>query len=137
MTKAAFEMLKKDPDGLFCMIEGSQIDWAGHANDMNYLLAEMLAFDEAVNTVLDWIAAEPQRRIHTLLVVVADHEAGGLVIDGPYGTLSEPGDIIEGGWTSTNHSAQDTIVWSQGPGSWRLSRALDNTDLYNEIRDAL
>lgn len=137
MTRAALAVLERDPDGFFCVVEGSQIDWAGHANDIHYLLAEMLAFDEAVKTVLDWIAVEPQRRIHTLLIVVADHETGGHMVDGPYGTLSKAGEVIEDGWTSTNHSAQDTIIWSQGPGSWRLNRALDNTDVYDIIRDVL
>jgi alkaline phosphatase len=137
MTRAALAVLERDPDGFFCVVEGSQIDWAGHANDIHYLLAEMLAFDEAVKTVLDWIAVEPQRRIHTLLIVVADHETGGHMVDGPYGTLSKAGEVIEDGWTSTNHSAQDTIIWSQGPGSWRLNRALDNTEVYDIIRDVL
>lgn len=137
MTEAALDVLEKDKDGFFCMIEGSQIDWAGHANDMGYLLGEMLAFDEAVKTVQEWVAARPLRKMHTLIIVVGDHETGGMMIDGPYGTLSEAGDIIDAGWTSGDHSAQDTVIWSQGPGSCKLGTALDNTDLYQVMVDML
>jgi alkaline phosphatase len=72
-----------------------------------------------------------------LVVVVADHETGGFAIDGPYGVLSEEGDIIDDGWTSGNHSATDVLIWSQGPGSEKLGRALDNTDLYDIILEVL
>src|SRR5699024_4720952 len=30
MTEAAIERLKKNEDGFFLMVEGSQVDWAGH-----------------------------------------------------------------------------------------------------------
>ncbi|MBZ4663408.1 MAG: putative secreted protein [Caloramator sp.] len=33
MTKKAIEVLSKDKDGFFLMVEGSKIDWAAHAND--------------------------------------------------------------------------------------------------------
>ena len=64
-------------------MEGSQIDWSGHDNDMNYLIAEMLGFDEAVREVQEWINASPRRRMQTLLVLVGDHETGGMMINGP------------------------------------------------------
>jgi alkaline phosphatase len=137
MTKAALDILEEDEDGFFCLIEGSQIDWAGHANDRAYLLGEMLAFEDAVRIVQEWIETEPFRRLDTLIVVVADHETGGMMINGPADKRLQAGDIVETGWTSREHTAQDTIIWSQGPGSWRLGRAIDNTDLYGLIVDAL
>ncbi|OUS31039.1 alkaline phosphatase [Thalassotalea sp. 42_200_T64] len=73
MTLAALEILSKDPDGFFLMIEGGQIDWAGHINDAGWMLHEMLKFDEAVGAVYEWI----KDRNDTLLVVTADHETGG------------------------------------------------------------
>ncbi|UTW48839.1 alkaline phosphatase [Bacterioplanoides sp. SCSIO 12839] len=73
MTKKALDILSKDPDGFFLMIEGGQIDWAGHVNDTGWLLHEMLKFDEAVQAVYEWAA----ERDDTLVVVTADHETGG------------------------------------------------------------
>jgi alkaline phosphatase len=130
MATAALETLSRDRDGFFLMVEGSQVDWAGHANDLPYLLGEMAAFNDATRVVLDWVNASPARRAQTLVVVVADHETGGFAINGPYGSLSGAGDPLTAGWTSGNHTGVDTIVWSQGPGSAELGRALDNTDLY-------
>ena len=137
MTAAALDIVEKNRKGFFMVIEGSQIDWAGHANNADYQLGEMLAFDEAVEVVLDWVNAKRKRKKQTLIVVVADHETGGHAIDGPYGALSEPGDIVEAGWTSGSHSAVDTVIWAQGPGSKAFGQALDNTDLYYLIKDVM
>lgn len=136
MTTAALDILEEDRDGFFLMVEGSQIDWANHANDIKYQMGETLAFDEAVKVVLDWVN-KPRRKLDTLVIVVSDHDCGGFAINGPYGTLSEAGDIVEAGWTSGNHTAGDTIIWSQGPGSQYLGKALDNTDLYRVMKDVL
>ncbi len=38
---------EKGCKGFFIMVEGSQVDWAGHANNINYLKREMQDFDEA------------------------------------------------------------------------------------------
>jgi len=73
MTVKALDVLAKDPDGFFLMIEGGQIDWAAHNNDAATMLHEMLKFDETIQYVYDWI----KDRDDTLLVVTADHETGG------------------------------------------------------------
>lgn len=73
MTMKALDILSKDDDGFFLMIEGGQIDWAGHVNDTGWLLHEMLKFDEAVAAVYEWV----KEREDTLVVITADHETGG------------------------------------------------------------
>lgn len=73
LTTAALSRLDADPDGFFLMVEGGQIDWAAHANDTGWMLAELQRFDAAVGVVLDYVMAHPD----TLLVVTADHETGG------------------------------------------------------------
>ncbi len=84
MTRKAIELLKADPDGFFLMIEGSQIDWAGHANDPAYLVHEVLMFDRAVAAAVEFARQDGQ----TLLIVVSDHATGGLSI-GNTGPLSK------------------------------------------------
>lgn len=137
MTVAALDILEENNQGFFLLVEGSQIDWSGHANDVDYLLGEMIGFDKAVQEVKKWLGAKKSRESQTLVIVVADHETGGFAVDGPYGDSSEPGDIIVDGWTSESHTAGDTIIWSQGPGSQNLGAALDNTDLYYIMKDVL
>jgi len=73
MTVKALDILAKDPDGFFLMVEGGQIDWASHSNDAGTALHEMLKFDETIQYVYEWI----KDRDDTLLVVTADHETGG------------------------------------------------------------
>ena len=72
-----------------------------------------------------------------LLIIVADHETGGFAINGPRNMLIKKGEIVEPGWTSGKHTAVDTIIYSQGPGSDRLNAALDNTDLYYVMESVL
>ncbi|RXJ72999.1 alkaline phosphatase [Veronia nyctiphanis] len=72
MTLKALDVLSKDEDGFFLMIEGGQIDWAGHANDAGWMLHELLKFDEAVDAVYEWV----KERNDTLVIVTADHETG-------------------------------------------------------------
>lgn len=137
MTSAALDILEKDKDGFFLMVEGSQVDWEDHAQRVEGQIAESLGFDEAVKVVLDWVNKKPSRKNDTLIIIVADHETGGFAVNGPYGSLSEAGDIVEDGWTSGNHTAVDTIVYSQGPGSEKLGKALDNTDLYYVMEEVI
>ncbi len=73
MTIKALDVLAQDPQGFFLMVEGGQIDWAGHNNDAATMLHEMLKFDETVGYVYDWV----KEHNDTLLVVTADHETGG------------------------------------------------------------
>lgn len=76
MTAKAIELLAQDPDGFFLMVEGSQVDWAGHANDPIYMVTDLLAFDEAVAVALEF--ADGNR--NTLVLAFPDHNTGGLTI---------------------------------------------------------
>lgn len=130
MTTKALKILGKNPNGFFLMVEGSQIDWANHANNLKYQLKETVAFDKAVNTVLNWVN-ENNAEEDTLIIVVPDHDCGGMSINGPYGsTIRTRGKDIEAAWTSDYHTACDTMIWSEGPYSEYLGAALDNTHLF-------
>ncbi|MCJ8314243.1 MAG: alkaline phosphatase [Pseudomonadales bacterium] len=73
MTKKALDILSKDEDGFFLMVEGGQIDWAAHNNDAGDMLHQLLKFDESIQAVYDWV----KDRDDTLVVITADHETGG------------------------------------------------------------
>ncbi len=72
MTEKALEILGKNPKGFFLMVEGGQIDWAGHNNDAGDMLWELIQFDEAVESVFQWAS----KRDDTLILITADHETG-------------------------------------------------------------
>ncbi|MFD2630157.1 alkaline phosphatase [Oceanobacillus kapialis] len=74
MTESALEVLKQDKDGFFLMVEGSQIDWAGHDNDAGWAMKEVEAFEQAVKAALEFAEEDGE----TLVVIGGDHETGGM-----------------------------------------------------------
>lgn len=110
--------------GFFLMIEGSQIDWGGHANDHNYIVSEMLEFDQAVGRVLDFA----ERDGETLVIVTADHETGGYAIN--YGSTH---DSIVPAFTSDYHTADLIPVFAKGPGASNFSGIYENTEIFHKM----
>lgn len=78
MTAAGMRQLQKvSPDRFFMMVEGGNIDHAGHANDGGTILREVINFDQSLKLAYDFYLAHPDE---TLIVVTADHETGGLSV---------------------------------------------------------
>ena len=75
-TEKALEVLNHDTNGFFLMIEGSQIDWGGHDNNSEYIINEMIDFDESIAKVLNFAEKDGE----TLVIITADHETGGYAI---------------------------------------------------------
>ncbi len=64
-----------NPAGFFMMVEGGRIDYFCHYNDAGSFVAELLDFDEAVQSALDFYQTHPTE---TLIIVTADHETGNV-----------------------------------------------------------
>jgi len=77
MSLGALNVLGRDPDGFFLMIEGGAIDWAANDLSRGRLIEEQVGFDEAVEAVVAWVDQHSDWE-ETLLIVTADHEAGHL-----------------------------------------------------------
>lgn len=74
----ALEEATKDSDkGFFLMIEGSRIDHAGHINDPAAQVREVLEYDKAFKSVIDFIEDSDTEGV---LVATSDHETGGLAL---------------------------------------------------------
>ncbi|WP_215193009.1 alkaline phosphatase [Exiguobacterium sp. s95] len=88
MTNAAIKRLDTNKKGFFLMVEGSQIDWAGHDNDIVSAMSEMEDFERAFKAAI----AFAKKDKHTLVVATADHSTGGYSIgaDGIYNWFAEP-----------------------------------------------
>ena len=54
MTNAAIERLNKNKNGFFLVVEGSQIDWAGHDNDIVGAMSEMEDFEKAFKAAIEF-----------------------------------------------------------------------------------
>ncbi len=78
MTVTAIRHLSRHtPDRFFMMVECGSIDHASHANDGGAVVKEVLAFDKAIETALDFYRSHPDE---TLIVITADHETGGMTV---------------------------------------------------------
>jgi alkaline phosphatase len=88
MTSSAIQRLQKDKDGFFLMIEGSQVDWAGHDNDIVSAMSEMEDFERAYKAAIEFAKKDG----HTLVVATADHSTGGYSIgaDNNYNWFGAP-----------------------------------------------
>lgn len=133
MTRAAIDLLSgkskewfAPQPKFFIVIEGSQIDWAGHANDTDNTVRQTLLFDLAVREALDFAARDKR----TLVIVTSDHETGGLL-------LKSKGNELLPDWNSTDHTAADMPIYAYGPGSTRFSGTRDITEIPKIIAELL
>lgn len=128
-TNLALHYLQQRSEkGFFLLVEGAQIDWAGHANDFDYMVSEMLDFDETIAVVLEFARADGE----TLIIVTGDHETGGLAIN-PGSTV----DAIIPAFTSGGHTGSLIPVFAFGPGAELFSGIYENTAIYHRMRKAL
>ncbi|MEO1259225.1 MAG: alkaline phosphatase [Bacteroidota bacterium] len=128
-SKAAVNFLDKHGEnGFFLMIEGSQIDWGGHANNSDYIISEMIEFDEAIGKVLKFAKKDGE----TLVIVTADHETGGYAIN-PGSTM----DSIVPAFTTDKHTAALIPVFAFGPGQELFRGIYENTAIYHKMKRAL
>jgi len=128
-TNFGLQQLTREDDGFFLMVEGSQIDWGGHANNSSYLISELIDFDKAIGAALDFAMADGE----TLVIVTADHETGGFTLsskDGDY-------DKIEGTFSTGGHSGTMVPVFSYGPGSEQFGGIYENTEIYHKMMNLL
>ncbi|CAN5843717.1 hypothetical protein BH23GEM3_BH23GEM3_15760 [soil metagenome] len=119
MTRVALERLGRNPRGFFLMVEGSQPDWRGHANEpLSEVQAEMVDFDDAIAVGLDFARRNPQ----TLVLVVADHETGGL-------SLVMQGDTLAARYTTDYHTGEMTPHFAYGAGAVRFAGLRENREV--------
>lgn len=121
MTEAALRVLGGDPDGFFLVIEGGRIDTAAHQNDGSRMTAEVAEFARTAQVAIDWQASHPD----TIILVLADHETGGLQVTANNGA----GNIPDMAWTTTGHTGVNIGLWMSGLSPEGLPAVLDNTQV--------
>jgi alkaline phosphatase len=117
------------PAGFFLMVEGSQIDWACHRNDVKHTIRQTLLFDEAVQAAVDFALRDG----HTLVIVTADHETGGLTLLEPAKGSAEP--TVR--WSTKGHSGAPVMIGALGPGAAAFTGVQDNTEIPKKIAHLL
>ncbi len=114
MAVKAVEILSRDPDGFFLMVEGGRIDHALHATQARRALHETLAFDAALRAVIERVDIDS-----TLILVTGDHDHTLTIASGgPLGS-----DILGlADDTDADGVPYTTLLFGTGPGRRDSSR---------------
>jgi alkaline phosphatase len=128
-TRKAIEILSENKKGFILMVEGSMIDFGGHANDINYNISELLDMDKAVGVALDFAKMNG----NTTVVITADHETGGLTLTD--GNLSQHS--VKAEFSTKGHTAVMVPIFSFGPGAANFSGIHENTFFFGEFINLL
>lgn len=129
-TRQAIDFLSsKSKKGFFLMVEGAQIDWGSHNNDVKYTVTEVIDFDKAVSEALKFADKDG----HTLVIITADHETGGMTI--PNGNYAKKS--VKALYTTAGHSGIMVPVYAYGPYSQEFRGVQENIDIHKKIIEIL
>lgn len=132
-TSLAINHLSQNGEGFFLMVEASQVDWAGHANDADYLVGEMLDFEKTIAAALDFAVKDG----NTLVVVTADHETGGFTLGAKMPEEGQQGyadyKAIGPVFATGGHSATLIPVFAFGPGAQQFKGIYENTEIFTKM----
>lgn len=90
-------------NGFFLMYEEAHTDKHSHNNDIEKVFLAMLRFNQAIGRFMEFAFYNPD----TFVLITADHETGGIVID-------EDGNIT---FTSDDHTSADVPIFAYGYGA--------------------
>ncbi|WP_225217152.1 alkaline phosphatase [Arthrobacter pullicola] len=129
--------------GFFLMVEDEGIDSMSHVNDAELTIKSGIAFEESVAVARDFAEADG----NTLLIVVGDHQTGGMTIesfdddgdesgegisaeDGPL-PVANSDQVFAVDWTTDGHTALDVPLTAMGPGSEELGGFYEDTHIFD------
>lgn len=126
VVSESIEYLSKDDDGFVLMVEGAKIDKHAERNNLEYTIAELLAFDDAVQTALDFA----KDRDDTVVIVTADHETGGLSLEEGF---TKENMAEKHSWSTHGHTAANVYcnVYAKDFDFLRFSSEEKTTELKN------
>jgi alkaline phosphatase len=161
MTKGTVNILSRNPNGFFLMVEGGAVDWMAHANNTARIIEEQVDFNRSVAWAIDWVETYSNWD-ETLMIVLTDH-GNGMPMGPDSDTIAfQP---IEGRgqgvlpgvrWHYGTHTNENTLFFAKGAGAEGFytqvvgtdaglvtylnfgdGRYIDNTGVFNVMRDAL
>ncbi|MGM0648625.1 MAG: alkaline phosphatase [Bacteroidota bacterium] len=131
-TTRALEYFDQAGDPFFLMVEGSQIDWAGHDNDTQYMIDEVLDFQACVKIALDYAKKDG----NTLVVVTADHETGGFALSTDYQNNKDYNKLTPS-FATGGHTASLVPVFAYGPGADLFNGVYLNSAIFSKMMKLL
>ncbi|MCQ4036044.1 alkaline phosphatase [Kaistella montana] len=139
MTQIALDYFEQQKQPFFLMVEGSYIDWGGHAKNANRVVQEVLDFDKTIGVVIEFVKKNP----NTLLIVTADHETGGVSLgkysekDPTTGKIVEVPRRVQIEFNTDQHTAALVPVFAMGKNQELFSGVYPNNEIYHKIVKAI
>ncbi len=139
VTTMALNYFNQKEEPFFMMVEGSYIDWGGHAENAKMMISEVADFDKTLGVVLDYVEEHP----NTLLVVTADHETGGVSIGKHYevdkntGEQKEVPEKVTVYFNTDQHSGELIPVFAKGKGAENFQGIYENNEIYHKMINAI
>ncbi|MFI3229836.1 MAG: alkaline phosphatase [Bacillota bacterium] len=130
LTQDALAKLSNNDDGFFLMVESDSIETASQENDIDSMIAEVIAFDSAVQVAMTYATMHQE---DTLVIVVGDHETGWLAM--PKDDAAE--NISDDNFGASFNSYRDTMYYATGVGAEAIPTHIDNSDIFSIIVDIL
>lgn len=128
-TETAINLLSQNKKGFFLMVEGSEIDFLAHSNNTTGVIREALEFDKAIGSALAFAA----KNRNTLIIVTADHETGGMTLNGGN---NKTGDVTAK-FSSKDHTGICVPVFAFGPGADQFTGFMENTEIAKKMMKLL
>lgn len=148
MTQKALDTLSTNKKGFFLMVEEEGTDEFAHENNAKMTIKSGQELDKAVKVAKDFAKKNPD----TLVLVLADHETGGLAIepiddkdesgdgisqeDGPF-TIAKSKDKFIVDWTTSGHTAVDIPLTAIGKNAELFTGSYENTEVFSKLLQAL
>jgi alkaline phosphatase len=132
-TRVALDFLKDKEEGFFLMVEGSQIDWGGHANDSEWIIEETKDFSRTIDIALNFAMKDK----NTLVIVTADHETGGYALSAREIRRQRDYRYIGPTFSTGGHTAALIPVFAFGPGEAFFRGIYQNNDIFWKMLQAL
>ena len=127
ITRTILNKLSLNKSPFIIVIEGSQIDWGGHDNDSKMVISEFIDFNSAIKEALEFAKNDG----NTLVVVTADHETGGMSLNG--GEINN----VNIKFNTKSHTGTMVPVFSFGPSSETFRGIYENTQIFYKLRESI
>ena len=127
-TMKAIRMLD-NKKGFFLMVEGSQIDDWCHRRKVGYVCEELFDFDKVIGAVLEWAEKDG----HTLVIVTADHNTGGLTL--LKGSIEER--TVKVNFSTKGHDGIVVPLFAYGPHAEDFAGVFENAEVGELIKNLL
>ncbi len=128
LAQWALDRLSDSEAGFFLMVESEETDSGSHKRDFLRVARGVEAVDSVASLARDFA----QTRQDTLVLVMSDHETGG--VTALRGTVEDPQEIF---WSSKFHTITPTPLFAMGPGAEYFREVHDNTHVPRVIAGLL